>query len=282
MRGGRALSRSRFSQEILFGTNLPAVARSIADIYPGKNIQRNAMESSRRKRPVSYLRSAHRRSRSAHDPRRRIPASLATDKANLLNSVLSLRATGDPGYAVPDITNSPGKDADGDDIMLSAMCQSQFTQSLLLFARQSRFEPHVLPPALPMLLHLPQTLANVLPQVPQRLRPSPPIIVYVYDLPANDAISLGISFADFCIDQAPAGAYAAHLAEAIQAHANLHGVLKESKRTDRDDKDHLRLSKVLDEYLPQLYGVMGCDATGEIARRSEPSACALCPGLGVA
>ncbi|KAH7923747.1 hypothetical protein BV22DRAFT_561589 [Leucogyrophana mollusca] len=47
----------------------------------------------------------------------------------------SLRATGDLGYAVPEITDSPGKDADGDDVMLSATCQSQFTQSLLLFSQ---------------------------------------------------------------------------------------------------------------------------------------------------
>ncbi|KAH7917825.1 hypothetical protein BV22DRAFT_927056 [Leucogyrophana mollusca] len=90
----------------------------------------------------------------------------------------SPQATGDLGYAVSEITNSPGKDADGDDLMLSATCQPQFTQSLPLFVRQSHFEPHILPPTLPMylqvsnairekihsrshtLLHLPRTLAN--------------------------------------------------------------------------------------------------------------------------
>ncbi|KAH7919791.1 hypothetical protein BV22DRAFT_1099083 [Leucogyrophana mollusca] len=90
--------------------------------------------------------------------------------------------------------------------------------------------------------------------------------IYVYELPTTGAIS----FADFCVDQSPAGTYAAHLAEATQARANLRGVLKESKRTDRDDKDYLRLVKVLDEYLPQLYAVMACVAAGEIALRSEP------------
>ncbi|KAH7918327.1 hypothetical protein BV22DRAFT_1024771 [Leucogyrophana mollusca] len=99
--------------------------------------------------------------------------------------------------------------------------------------------------------------------------------IHVYEPPTTGAIS----FVDFCVDQSPADAYAAHLAEATQARVNLRGVLKESKRTDRDDKDYLRLVKVctplltftfLDEYLPQLYGVMGCVAAGEIALRSEP------------
>ncbi|KAG0696764.1 kinase-like domain-containing protein [Suillus ampliporus] len=49
----------------------------------------------------------------------------------------SLRANGDLNYAMPDITSSAvtGKDADGDEIMLSAAYQSQFTQSLLLFSQ---------------------------------------------------------------------------------------------------------------------------------------------------
>ncbi|KAH7917852.1 hypothetical protein BV22DRAFT_1025634, partial [Leucogyrophana mollusca] len=59
-------------------------------------------------------------------------------------------------------------------------------------------------------------------------------------------------------------------AKATQAGANLRGVLKESKRSDHDDKNYLRPGKVLDGYLPQLHGVMGCVAAGEIALRWEP------------
>ncbi|KAH7920114.1 hypothetical protein BV22DRAFT_1122973 [Leucogyrophana mollusca] len=63
--------------------------------------------------------------------------------------------------------------------------------------------------------------------------------IYVYGPPTTGAVS----FADFCVNQSPAGAYAAHLAEATQARANLHGVLNDSKRIDRNDKDYLKLVK---------------------------------------
>ncbi|KAH7920117.1 hypothetical protein BV22DRAFT_1133338 [Leucogyrophana mollusca] len=83
--------------------------------------------------------------------------------------------------------------------------------------------------------------------------------IYIYEVP----ITVAICFADFCVDQSPTSAYAAHLADATRARANPRGALEESKRTDRDDKDHLRLIKVLYEYLPQPYGGMGCVAAGE-------------------
>lgn len=49
----------------------------------------------------------------------------------------SLRVNGDLKYAMPDIaiSNETRKDKDGDEIMLSATHQSQFTQSLLLFSQ---------------------------------------------------------------------------------------------------------------------------------------------------
>jgi serine/threonine-protein kinase Chk1 len=75
----------------------------------------------------------------------------------------SLRANGDLDYAMPDIAISAQvlrviimrliftficsetrKDNDGDEIMLSATHQSQFTQSLLLFVRLPR--AHILVP----------------------------------------------------------------------------------------------------------------------------------------
>ncbi|OJA13780.1 hypothetical protein AZE42_07455 [Rhizopogon vesiculosus] len=60
----------------------------------------------------------------------------------------SLRANGDLNYAMPDLTNSSGtrKDKDGDDIMLSAAHESQFTQTLLLFSQTQsgrRYTPHL-------------------------------------------------------------------------------------------------------------------------------------------
>ncbi|KAH7917850.1 hypothetical protein BV22DRAFT_1187593 [Leucogyrophana mollusca] len=78
-----------------------------------------------------------------------------------------------------------------------------------------------------------------LPHVPQYLRPSPPMSIYVNELPTTGAIC----FADFCVDQSPEGTYAAHLAEAAQARADPRGVLKVGKRTDRNDKDYPESSR---------------------------------------
>lgn len=60
----------------------------------------------------------------------------------------SLRANGDLKYAMPDIAISveTRKDQDGDEIMLSATHQSQFTQSLLLFSQTQsgrRYTPNL-------------------------------------------------------------------------------------------------------------------------------------------
>lgn len=89
---------------------------------------------------------------------------------------------------------------------------------------------------------------------------------YLYELPTTGAISFG----DFCVDTTASNAYASHIAEATQARANLRGVLKVTKRTDTDDKDYLRLIKVLDDYLPYLHGIMACVASGDIRLKSEP------------
>ncbi|OJA20073.1 hypothetical protein AZE42_02479 [Rhizopogon vesiculosus] len=89
---------------------------------------------------------------------------------------------------------------------------------------------------------------------------------YLYELPTTGSIS----FADFCVDSTASNAYASHIAEATQARANLRGTLKEIKRTDTDDKDYLRLIKVLDDYLPYLYGIMACATSGDIRLKSEP------------
>ncbi|KAG2089843.1 BRO1 domain-containing protein [Suillus discolor] len=89
---------------------------------------------------------------------------------------------------------------------------------------------------------------------------------YLYELPTTGAISFG----DFCVDTTASNAYASHIAEATQARANLRGVLKVTKRTDTDDKDYLRLIKVLDDYLPYLHGIMACVVSGDIRLKSEP------------
>ncbi|KAH7888890.1 BRO1-like domain-containing protein [Phlebopus sp. FC_14] len=89
---------------------------------------------------------------------------------------------------------------------------------------------------------------------------------YLYELPTTGAIS----FADFCVDTTPDNAHASHIAEATQARANLRGALKEIKRVEGADKDYLRLIKALEDYLPQLYGIISCIASGEIRLRNEP------------
>lgn len=104
---------------------------------------------------------------------------------------------------------------------------------------------------------------------------------YLYDLPTTGAIA----FADFCDD--PTRSYTTAIAEATQARANLRAALKESKRTD-GERDFLKLVKVLmvcvapcawmlmygkvvDDYLPHLYGIIAaCDAD-ELHLSSEPS-----------
>ncbi|KAG1715616.1 hypothetical protein ID866_1540 [Astraeus odoratus] len=90
--------------------------------------------------------------------------------------------------------------------------------------------------------------------------------IYSYHLPTTGAVSFG----DFCVDSTDDAVYAAHIAGATQARANLRAVLKESKRTTDSEKDYLRLIKVLDDYLPQLYGIISCVSSGSIALRVEP------------
>ncbi|EGN99751.1 hypothetical protein SERLA73DRAFT_88380 [Serpula lacrymans var. lacrymans S7.3] len=90
--------------------------------------------------------------------------------------------------------------------------------------------------------------------------------IYLYELPTTGAVS----FADFCVDGSPQDSHTAHMAEATQARANLRGALKENKRADRDEKDYLKLVKVLDDYLPYLRGIMNCVDSGEIAMKYEP------------
>ncbi|KAJ7069954.1 BRO1 domain-containing protein [Mycena amicta] len=91
--------------------------------------------------------------------------------------------------------------------------------------------------------------------------------VYLYELPTTGAIS----FSDFCQDTTPAKLFTSHISEVTQSRANLRAVLKESKRTQDEEKDHLKLVKILDDYLPKLRGIMGCVDNGQIELKSEPT-----------
>ncbi|KAF9227200.1 hypothetical protein BS17DRAFT_727211 [Gyrodon lividus] len=89
---------------------------------------------------------------------------------------------------------------------------------------------------------------------------------YIYELPTTGAVS----FAEFCIDTTGGNVYTSHVAEATQARANMRGALKECKRMDSGQRDYLRIIKVLDDYLPHLYGIIACVASGEIILKYEP------------
>ncbi|KAI0709557.1 hypothetical protein C8T65DRAFT_649107 [Cerioporus squamosus] len=87
---------------------------------------------------------------------------------------------------------------------------------------------------------------------------------YLYELPTTGAIS----FADACVDAT--ATYTVDIADTTEARANLRAILKESKRTDNGEKDYLKLVKILDEYIPKLYGLLGCIGSGEVSLKSEP------------
>lgn len=90
---------------------------------------------------------------------------------------------------------------------------------------------------------------------------------YLYELPTTGAIS----FADFCTDHSAAKSYTAHITVATQQRANLRAALKESKRTEGVERDYLKQVKVLDDYLPQLLGIMACVAHDEVGLKEEPA-----------
>ncbi|TFY69897.1 hypothetical protein EVJ58_g133 [Rhodofomes roseus] len=104
---------------------------------------------------------------------------------------------------------------------------------------------------------------------------------FLYELPTTGAIF----FAGVCDDKT--GSYTTEIAEATEARANLRAALKESKRADDGGKDYLKLvkvhlscrivpmeahmaSQVLDDYLPQLYGIVICVQEGELVLKTEP------------
>ncbi|KZT10801.1 uncharacterized protein LAESUDRAFT_721186 [Laetiporus sulphureus 93-53] len=87
---------------------------------------------------------------------------------------------------------------------------------------------------------------------------------YFYELPTTGAIF----FTGICDDRS--ALYTAEVAQATEARANLRAALKESKRADDGGKDYLKLVKVLDDYLPQLYSILNCLEYGELVLKTEP------------
>ncbi|KAL4251427.1 pH-response regulator protein palC [Abortiporus biennis] len=87
---------------------------------------------------------------------------------------------------------------------------------------------------------------------------------YLFELPTTGAIS----FSDFCYDQS--ASYISETADTTEARANLRAALKEYKRSDDDEKDYLKLVKILDDYIPKLCGIIACVDNGELVLRTEP------------
>lgn len=89
---------------------------------------------------------------------------------------------------------------------------------------------------------------------------------YVYELPTTSAIA----FSDFAIDTTEGNVYTSHIAEATQARANVRGALQQSRQTDYQDRDYLRIIKVLDDYIPHLRGIIACVQSDELQLKYEP------------
>ncbi|EKM54651.1 uncharacterized protein PHACADRAFT_175173 [Phanerochaete carnosa HHB-10118-sp] len=85
---------------------------------------------------------------------------------------------------------------------------------------------------------------------------------YLYELPTAGAISFG----DFLYDKS--ASYISEVSDTTEARANLRAVLKENKRSD--EKDFLRLVKVLDDYIPKLCGIIAAVNAGELVLKAEP------------
>ncbi|XP_006460727.1 hypothetical protein AGABI2DRAFT_203891 [Agaricus bisporus var. bisporus H97] len=89
--------------------------------------------------------------------------------------------------------------------------------------------------------------------------------MYLYELPTTG----NISFSDLCIDQSPGRTYTTCILEATQARANIRTALKGSKRTEDNAKDFLSLTKVLEDYLPLIRGLINCADQCDIDFKSK-------------
>ncbi|KAG6891493.1 hypothetical protein C0992_005632 [Termitomyces sp. T32_za158] len=90
------------------------------------------------------------------------------------------------------------------------------------------------------------------------------------DVSLDGSTSWAISFSDSYSDSTVDKRHVADILAATEARANVRSVLKVSKRTEHERKDYLQLVKVLEDYLPQLSGIIQCLAHDEIALKSEP------------
>ncbi|KAJ3542827.1 hypothetical protein NMY22_g3366 [Coprinellus aureogranulatus] len=79
-----------------------------------------------------------------------------------------------------------------------------------------------------------------------------------------------ISFSDFFNDQSDSKQYGYRLPTVTEARSNIRAALKEMKAAENGEKDYLKLVKLLEEYLPQIQGIMDCVTHDEIGFKSEP------------
>ncbi|KIY44557.1 hypothetical protein FISHEDRAFT_77469 [Fistulina hepatica ATCC 64428] len=93
------------------------------------------------------------------------------------------------------------------------------------------------------------------------------MLIYNYELPTTGAIS----FSEICTDNTSNHAHTIHLSDATQQRANLRAALKAHKRADETDDDYLKQVKILEDYLPQLYGIISCVSQDELSFKSEPA-----------
>ncbi|KZT61984.1 hypothetical protein CALCODRAFT_426793 [Calocera cornea HHB12733] len=87
--------------------------------------------------------------------------------------------------------------------------------------------------------------------------------VFYYELPTTGAVTFG----DLLDDRT--GLHTEHISSASSSRAQVRGILKETKRMGAQ-KDYLRVIKVMEDYLPQLGGIMDCVFAEELVPRFDP------------
>lgn len=87
--------------------------------------------------------------------------------------------------------------------------------------------------------------------------------LFYYELPTTGAVTFG----DLLEDRT--GSHTEHISAASSSRAQVRGVLKETKRMGAQ-KDYLRVIKVMEDYLPQLGGIMDCVVAEELVPCSDP------------
>ncbi|KIM69699.1 hypothetical protein SCLCIDRAFT_102774 [Scleroderma citrinum Foug A] len=82
----------------------------------------------------------------------------------------------------------------------------------------------------------------------------------------NLSTTAAVSFADLCVVDKPAKS----IADTTHSRATLRAVLKHARRTDDAHKDYLSIIKSIDDYLPNLHGIISCVDAGSISLRVQP------------